>query len=694
MNAPAAPAAPVDAANPLLADWTGPYGMAPFAEVRAEQFAPAFEVAMSRHLAEIDAIGGACGAPTFENTVAALDRSGRLFDRIGGLFYNLTSSETSPALQAVERDMAPLLAAHDSRIYMHAGVFARLDALHAQRDALTLSSEQRRVLERFHIDYVRAGARMSGASQQRYAEVMQRLAELTTGFGQNVLADESGFRLVLKGEADLAGLPPFVCAALRQAALDNGIDDGGSLVTLSRSNIVPFLTFSERRDLREAAWRAWTARGEHAGPTDNRGVAAEILRLRHEQAQLHGYASFADFALSDTMAGSQAAVITLLERVWQPARARALEERAALEALALSRGEPVQIEPWDWRFYAEKVRQVRFDLDEAEVKPYFPLERMVEAVFDCATRLFGLVFVPRPEIRVYHPDVRVYEVQRAGGETIGIFLHDNFARPTKRSGAWMSAYRMQSRNGGHNPGRVLPIIVNNNNFAKGAAGEPTLLSFDDARTLFHEFGHGLQLMLTQIDDLGVSGISGVEWDAVELPSQFMENFCWEWEVVKRMTSHIETGAALPRALFDRMLAAKNFHSGLGTLRQVELSLIDMRLHTEPDAQARVSEIVDAVRADVAVLLLPAFARALNTFTHIFDGGYAAGYYSYKWAEVLSADAWSAFEEAPDVLDVGTGRRYRQAVLETGGSRSTLESFKAFRGREPTIDALLRHQGLG
>jgi len=694
MNAPAASAAPVDAANPLLADWTGPYGMAPFAEVRAEQFASAFAVAMSRHLAEIDAIGGAGDAPTFENTVAALDRSGRLFDRIGGLFYNLTSSETSPALQAVERDMAPLLAAHDSRIYMHAGVFARLDALHAQRDALTLSSEQRRVLERFHIDYVRAGARMSGASQQRYAEVMQRLAELTTGFGQNVLADESGFRLVLKGEADLAGLPPFVRAALRQAALDNGIDDGGSLVTLSRSNIVPFLTFSERRDLREAAWRAWTARGEHAGPTDNRGVAAEILRLRHEQAQLHGYASFADFALSDTMAGSQAAVITLLERVWQPARARALEERAALEALALSRGEPVQIEPWDWRFYAEKVRQVRFDLDEAEVKPYFPLERMVEAVFDCATRLFGLVFVPRPEIRVYHPDVRVYEVQRAGGETIGIFLHDNFARPTKRSGAWMSAYRMQSRNGGHNPGRVLPIIVNNNNFAKGAAGEPTLLSFDDARTLFHEFGHGLHGLLSNVTYERVSG-TNVLRDFVELPSQIFEHWLEEPEVLKRHARHHLTGEPIPDELIAKLHRARHFNQGFETVRYAASALVDMAAHARTDGG--LLDVVAFERVELERLGLPdgvGLNHRLTHFQHLFSGsGYAAGYYVYLWAEVLDADGFEAFVEAGNPFDAAVAQRLESFIYSSGNSIEPGAAYRAFRGREATPEPMLRQRGL-
>ena len=691
MNTPTPPAA---IANPLLEDWSGAYGMAPFARVQAEQFAPAFEIAMAQQIAEIDAIGSAAEAPTFENTVAALDRSGRLFDRVNGLFWNLTSSETSPALQAVERDVAPLLAAHESRIYMHAGVFARLDALHAKREGLGLTSEQQRVLERFHIDYVRAGARLAGAAQKRYAEVMQRLAELTTRFGQNVLADESGFRLLLEGDADLAGLPPFVRAAARQAALDAGIDDGSSLVTLSRSNIVPFLTFSERRDLRETAWRAWTSRGEHAGPTDNRGVAAEILALRHEQAQLHGHASFADYALSDTMAGSQAAVTTLLERVWQPARSRALKERAALEALALTRGEPAKIEPWDWRFHAEKVRQVRFDLEEAEVKPYFALERMVEAVFDCARRLFGLSFVPKPEIRVYHPDVRVYEVQRAGGEAIGIFLHDNFARPTKRSGAWMSAYRMQSRNGGHNPGAVLPIIVNNNNFAKGAAGEPTLLSFDDARTLFHEFGHGLHGLLSNVTYERVSG-TNVLRDFVELPSQIFEHWLEEPEVLKRHARHHLTGEAIPDALIAKLHRARHFNQGFETVRYAASALVDMAAHARTSAEPL--DVVAFERAELERLGLPegvGLNHRLTHFQHLFSGsGYAAGYYVYLWAEVLDADGFEAFVEAGDPFDAVVAGRLESFIYSSGNSIEPGAAYLAFRGREATPEPMLRQRGL-
>ena len=680
--------------NPLLRPWAGEYGLPPFAEARAEHFAPAFGEAMRVHLTEIDAIAQSSEAPSFANTIASLDRVGRLFDRIGGLFHNLTSSETSPALQAVEREMAPLLAGHDSKVYMHRGLFARVDALHEQRHELGLSDEQLRVLERYHMDFVRAGARMDASAQKRYAEVMQRLADLTTRFGQNVLADESGFQLVLKGDADLAGLPDFVRAAARQAASDRGVV-GSSVITLSRSHIVPFLAFSERRDLREQAWRAWTSRGEHEGSSDNRGVAAEILKLRLEQAHLHGYASYADYALADTMAGTQEAVTSLLMQVWKPARARALVEREALEALALSRGDPATIEPWDWRFYAEKVRQLRFHLDEAAIKPYFSLESITEAAFDCAGRLFGLSFAPRPELVVYHPDVKVYEVRGASGAPIGLFLHDNFARPSKRSGAWMSAYRMQSKNGGsRGDASVLPIIVNNNNFAKGAPGEPTLLSFDDARTLFHEFGHGLHGLLSDVTYERLSG-TNVLRDFVELPSQLFEHWLGEPEVLKRHARHYASGESIPDALIEKLHAARHFNQGFETVRYTASALVDMAAHAQTDVA--VSDVVDFERAELEKIGLPpgvGLNHRLTHFQHLFSGsGYAAGYYVYLWAEVLDADGFEAFVEAGNPFDAVVAKRLARFIYSAGNSIEPGAAYRAFRGRPATPQPMLKQRGL-
>ncbi|MBC8056294.1 MAG: M3 family metallopeptidase [Rhizobiales bacterium] len=679
--------------NPLLESWSTPYGLPPFETTRAEHFEPAFEVALNQHLAEIDAIGANLQAPDFENTIAALDGSGRTLRRIENLFHNLTSSETSAALQAVQRRMAPVLAAHWSAVHMHAAMFARIDALHARREALGLTPEQRRVLERFHVDFVRAGAKFGAAEQKRYAKIIERLAALTTGFGQNVLADEAAFRLVLRGDADAAGLPDFVRAALHQAAIDRGIE-GGLVVTLSRSHIVPFLTFSARRDLREQAWRAWTSRGEHAGERDNRPVAREILRLRREQARLHGFASYADYALTDTMAGQQAAVASLLKQVWEPAKARAAEELEALQALALSRGETAELEPWDWRYYAEKVRQVRYDLDEATVKPYFPLTRMVEALFDCAQRLFGITFVARPEIRTYHPDVDVYEVRGEGGAPIGIFLHDNFARATKRSGAWMSSFRKQSRNSGEGLEAVLPIIINNNNFAKGAAGEPTLLSFDDASTLFHEFGHGLHGLLSNVTYERVSGTSVLR-DFVELPSQIFEHWLAEPEVLKRHARHYRTNEPIPDALIAKLHEARLFNQGYETVRYTASALVDMAAHALTDAEA--PDVVAFEQAELSRIGAPAVVglnHRLTHFQHLFSGSsYAAGYYVYLWAEVLDADGYDAFREAGSPFDPAVAARLREFIYSTGNSIEPSAAYRAFRGRAPTVAPMLKQRGL-
>ncbi|HZA95718.1 MAG TPA: M3 family metallopeptidase, partial [Burkholderiaceae bacterium] len=516
--------------NPLLENWDEPFGLPPFERVRPEHFAPAFEQAMAAHNAEIERIASASAAPSFENTIAALDRSGRLLRRTEQLFFNLAASETSLQLQAVERDFAPKLAAHENAILLNQKLFARIEELYAQRSTLSLSTEQTRLLERLHLDSVLAGARLSGEAKKRLSELVERLAQLQTAFSQNVLADEAEWCLWLNNEDDVLGLPESVLAAAKTAAEQHGRAEAFA-ITLSRSLVVPFLTYSQRRDLREQAFNAWTRRGENDGPNDNRPIAKEILSLRAEQARLNGYASYADYALVDRMAGKPDAVAKLLENVWEPAKAKAADEVEALREIASARGEPSDIAPWDWRHYAELVRKQRYDIDDAMVKPYFPLDRMVEAAFDCANRLFGIEFIRRPDIVAYHPDVRVYEVRR-GEYEIGVFLHDNFARPTKRGGAWMGHYRSQSRIDGD----ILPIVVNNNNFAKGA---PTLLSLDDLRTLFHEFGHGLHGLLSQVTYERLSG-TNVLRDFVELPSQLFEHWALEPEVLKKHALHFET----------------------------------------------------------------------------------------------------------------------------------------------------------
>jgi peptidyl-dipeptidase Dcp len=479
------------AANPLLEPWSAPYGLPPFDRIRPDHFAPAFERSMREHRAEIEAIATDPAVPTFENTAAALDRAGRLHTRLEHLFHALASSATSPELEAVEREVAPKLAAHRQAILTDARIVARLDAVRERAAALGLDAEAAMLVSRLHRDFVHAGAKLEAAARHRVARIVERLAALQTAFRQNVLHDEESLGLMIHDAAELAGLPDEVRATAREAAIARGEPDAW-FVTMSRSAVVPFLVHAERRELRERAFRLWTSRGEHDGDHDNRPVATEILALRQELARLHGYRTYGDYALADRMARTPAAVAGLLERVWAPARRKAQAERDALAACAAARGRAHAIEPWDWRYYAEQVRRERYAVDEDEAKPYFSLDRMTEAMFDCAGRLFGLEFDAREGLPVWHPDVRAWEVRR-DGRAVGLFMADNFLRPGKRSGAWMSSLREQSRR----DGEVLPIVLNNNNFVKAPHGEPTLLSADDVRTLFHEFGHGLHGLLSR-----------------------------------------------------------------------------------------------------------------------------------------------------------------------------------------------------
>jgi peptidyl-dipeptidase Dcp len=668
--------------------WPGVHGLPPFADIQPAHFPPAFEAALAEHRAEIDAIASQAEPPSFANTLAAFDASGRQLTRLEYLFYTLAASATSPELQAVQRAMAGPLAEHGSAVYMHQGLFARVDALFGQRDELGLSAEQRRLLERVHLDFLRAGARLEPEARARYAAVMTRLAELNTRFAQNVLASESDYQLRLTTEAELAGLPDFVRAAARQAALDRGLGDGLHVITLSRSLIVPFLTFSARRDLREQAWRAWVGRGDDTGSTDNREICREILALRAEQARLHGHACYADYALEDTMARNQAAVMGLLERVWHPALAAQAREREAVLGAMAAAGADHALEAWDWRYYAEQARRARFDLDEAEVKPYFALDRMVAAMFDCASRLFGLQFKARPDIAGYHPDVRAYEVLNADGSLRGLFLQDNFARPTKRSGAWMNALRNQSRALG-----ATPVILNNNNFARGAAGEPTLLSFDDVRTLFHEFGHGLHGLLSDVTYERLSGTQVLR-DFVELPSQLYEHWMAEPAVLKKFARHWQTDEPLPDALLAKLQAARQFGQGYETLRYTASAIVDMAAHALAQAP---DDIVAFERDTLAQWQLPrevGLNHRLTHFQHLFSSaGYAAGYYVYLWAEVLDCDAFDAFVESGDVFDPTVAARLRECILSAGNSREPGEAFRAFRGRDPVVEPMLKDRGL-
>ncbi len=669
--------------NALLREWDGPYRLPPFGAVRDEDFAGAFDEALAAARAEIDAIAADPAEPSFENTIAAMERAGKPLDRVCAIFFNLASADANDAREALQRDVSPRLAAHSSATMMNAALFARVDALMAGRDALALTPEQARVLDLYHRMFVRAGAKLAGADRARYAEIAQRLATLGTLFSQNVRADEKAWTLPL-GADDLEGLPAFLVDATAQAAKERGLP--GHVVTLSRSLITPFLQFSPRRDLRETAFRAWVARGANGGETDNRAIVAETLALREERARLLGYPSFSAYKLDREMAKTPEAVRELLMAVWAPARARAEADAARLEELMREEGVNDALAPWDWRRYAAIRQRAEHDLDEAAIKPYFRLEPMIAAAFDVAGRLFGLEFAAI-EAPLYHPDARAWEVRR-GGEAIGVFIGDYFARPSKKSGAWCSSFRGQSKF----DGPETPIAINVCNFAKAPEGQPTLLTFDDARTLFHEMGHALHVLMSDVTYPFVAGTS-VARDFVELPSQLYEHWLSTPEVLSAHARHAGTGEAMPRDLLDRLIAARNFDQGFGTVEYVASALVDLDLHAGPAP----ADPMAAQAATLARLGMPAaivMRHAAPHFDHVFSGdGYSSGYYSYMWSEVMDADAFAAFRETGDVFDPGVAARLAEHVLSAGGSRDAAELYVAFRGRLPGVEALLEQRGL-
>lgn len=676
------------ATNPLLETWDTPFGMPPFDRIETAHFAPALKAALATHEAEIAAIAGNPDQPSFANTIAALELSGHALRQAAGVFYNLAGADTNDEIQAVERELAPLMARHRTAMFLNEDLFRRIDILAGQADTLGLDAEARRVLERYHLAFTRNGAGLPEAKKARLREIAERLASLGTTFSQNVLADEKAWELVLD-EADLAGLPDELRAAAAQAAADRG-HPGRYAITLSRSSVEPFLQYSTRRDLREQAFRAWTARGEGGGATDNRAIIAEMVALRAERARLLGYDSFAHFKLADSMAKTPEAALDLLRSVWTPARARAEAEQARLQALATAEGGNFEIEAWDWRYYAEKVRSAEFDLDEGRLKPYLQLDKVIEAAFHTANRLFGLSFTERTDLPRYHPDVRIWEVSDAAGRHVGLFLGDYFARPSKRSGAWMSGFRGQEKLAGD----IRPIIVNVMNFAKASAGQPTLLSFDDARTLFHEFGHGLHGLMSDVTYPMLAGTS-VSRDFVEFPSQLYEHWLERPEILERFAVHYRTGNPMPAEMLERLKAARNFNQGFATVEYVSSALVDMDFHLLDGAGD-----LDVTRFERDSLERIGMPKAIVMrhrpphFAHIFSGdGYAAGYYSYMWSEVLDADGFRAFEEAGDVFDPETARRLRDNVYSAGFRADPDDAYRAFRGRPPSPEALLEKRGL-
>ena len=676
----------LDSANPFADVWSTPFGAPPFASIRPEHFRPAYDAALTLNRAEIDAIATNPEPPTFANVIEAMERAGSAVDRISSVFWNLSGTMSDEPIREIERDLSPILSRHDSAIMLDPRLFARIDAVFKGRHAAGLDAEQLRLVERTHKSFTRAGAALGEAERTRLAEINERLATLGTAFSQNVLKDEGDFILLLENDDDLAGLTKDFLSGAAALAADRG-HTGKHAVSLSRGAVEDFLTNSTRRDLREKLLNAFLMRGESGGPTDNRAIIAETLALRHERARLTGYKTYADYKLDDTMAGDTAAVYELMESVWRPGRLAALRDRERLQALARDEGGNFALAGHDWRHYAEKLRRADHAIDDGELRPYFELDRMIEAAFFVANKLFGLVFEERHDIETYHPDVRVFEARDANGEHVALFLGDYFARPSKHGGAWMSAFRRQRKFNGEQR----PIIVNVLNISKPSPGAPALLSIGEAGTLFHEFGHALHGMLSNVTYETLSG-TAVSSDFVELPSQLYEHWLMTREVLTRFARHHATGAPLPDDLIDRLRAARKFNQGFATVEFCSSAFVDMDAHMSEN-------VPDPMALEVATLArienpaeIPMRHRTPH-FGHVFAGeGYAAGYYSYLWSAVLDADAFAAFEETGDVFNPGVAKKLRENIYAAGNLRDPREAYTRFRGRLPSVEPLLRGRG--
>lgn len=678
--------------NREIFNWTGPLGLPRFDRIQSQDYAAAFDQALKDDRRDINSIADSNQAATFENTIVALELAGENLSRVSALFWNFTGSNSNDTLRALEREIAPQLSRHSSLTAANKKLFARIDSLWQNRKSLHLNTEQERVLERIWKGFVRGGAALADDDQKQLAEINARLAELGAAFSQNILADEADWALIVE-EDDLVGLPGFLRDAMQAAAEERG-HGGKYAVTLSRSIIEPFLTFSARRNLREEAFAAWTARGENAGKTDNRDGVREIVALRQKKAQLLGYDSFASFKLENQMAKKPQAVIDLLETVWDKAKSKAADEEEALVELISEEGHNHAVAPWDWRYFAEMLRTRKFDFNEAELKPYLALDNIIAAAFDVANRLFGITIKERADITAYHDDVRVFEVLNRDGSHRAVFLGDYFARSSKRSGAWMSGFQSQHDLPTKAGKGQSPIIVNVMNFAKAPAGQMILLSMDDAQTLFHEFGHALHGILSNVTYPSVSGTS-VARDFVELPSQVYEHWLTVPEVLSKHARHVETGEPIPQDLLDKVLAARTFNAGFAAVEFTASALVDMEFHTAHAAP--VEDVIAFERATLQRLGMPdAITMRHRTphFAHVFSGdGYSAGYYSYMWSEVLDADAFSAFEEVDNPFDTKLAKRLHDHIYSAGGSVDPEETYKAFRGKMPSVDAMIEKRGL-
>ena len=679
-----------DAVPPLLAPWTGPYGgVPPFDKVKVVDLKPGLEAGMAQQLAEIDRIANDPATPTFENTIAAMERTGRTLDRVITVYGVYSSTLNDEAVQAVEREMAPKLAAFSDQITQNPQLFERIAKVYETRETSELTPEQQRLTWVYYTNFVRAGARLDAAGKKRTAEINQELARLFTSFGQNVLKDENEGVIYLDKESDLAGLPQGVRDGMAQGAEGRG-QKGKWAIANTRSSIEPFLTYSDNRALREKAWRMFVNRGDNGDATDNNATIAQILQLRAERAKLLGFPTHAHWRLENTMAKTPERAMELMEAVWTPAVVRVHEEVADMQKIADADKAGIKIEPWDYRYYAEKVRKAKYDLDETQVTPYMQLENLREGMFHMAKELFGFNFKPvdASKVPVYHPDVRVWEVTNPTGELVGLWYFDPYARKGKRSGAWMNAYRTQEKFDGD----VKTIVSNNSNFVKGKPGEPVLISWEDATTLFHEFGHALHGLSSSVNYPSVAG-TAVARDYVEFPSQLLEHWLSTPEILNRYALHYQTGKPIPAELVAKIDAAERFNQGFKTVEYLSSALIDMKLHL---AGGQTIDPDKFERETLAAMDMPSeivMRHRTPQFNHVFSGdSYSAGYYSYLWSDTITADAWEAFTEAGGPWDKAVAKRLRDNVFGVGNTIDPTIAYRQFRGRDPGIAALMRKRG--
>lgn len=674
--------------NPFFTEYNTPFGVPPFDQIKNEHFVPAIEKGIEEQNAEIAAIIDNQEAPDFDNTIAAMDASGELLRKVTGVFYNFNSSNTSEELQAIAKEVAPKMSAHYDNISLNPGLFKRVQEVYENRNSLNLTGEQAMLLEDTYKNFVRGGAALDSADQARFREINQQLSLLTLQFGENVLAETNAFKLVIDNEADLEGLPQGLIDQGAETAKAAGME-GKWVYTLHNPSIMPFLQYSAKRELREKIYNAYINRGNNNNDKDNKNLIAEIAALRLERANMLGYESHAAYILERNMAKDAASVNNLLDKLWAPALKRAKGEVKQLQAIIDKEGGNFKLQPWDWSYYAEKVRKELYDLDEEQLKPYFPLENVKQGIFTVAGNLYGITFTERKDIPVYHPDAVAYGVKEANGDHIGVLYMDFHPRESKRGGAWMSSYRKQYVKNGE---KVSPVITIVTNFTKPTANAPSLLTFDEASTFFHEFGHALHGLLSNCNYYSLSGTS-VPRDFVELPSQIMENWASEPEVLKLYAKHYQTGEVIPDELIDKMQKSAVFNQGFATVEYLAASLLDMGYHNMTTNNIKdVSEFEASTLARIG--LIPEITSRYRStyFSHIFSGGYSSGYYSYIWSAILDADAFEAFKEN-GLFDQKTAAAFRQNVLERGGTEDPMTLYKKFRGAEPDIKPLLKRRGL-